>query len=575
MLQRLFDKMPRLTPGHKRAAFILMIIVLLGTVVRVSDLTYRTMTHIEIYVPGIDLPAGLSIPAPRLTLRQTLSGLLVYEEPHPPGHYIFMLGWVKLLGSGILALRLPSVIFGVASIPLLYVVGARERGPASALLAAGMLAFNGYHVFWSQLSKMYILACLLGLLSTLLLLMSAKGGTGRRQLRLHILYSGATLLGLATSHYFWFLLIVHVVWVLIHIRPGSNMPGLLRVQFAIMIIGSPLFALAVFQSRRTSYLNPNILKGLSQYLQFGILFQPDYNAEPPGLFSALGRSTLAVTGFLVLVMGLASDKKKRDEPVRTTSTVGPWSLAIALSGLFAVLLTLLAAKALTGLDAKYALLVVASSVVPIGLTVTYIVAARYWRDLQRPLADLKDKTPGWLPTSLSSLLAVLPVALLVLISPATNLVTPRGLLLFVPYLLLVLASGLVALVQKSRYWLVLAAMLIALHPLSIRYYRHSFHEHPTDYQALAEQWIPKIEDSDLIFVEPHWVTTPIFYYLNGDEYHFVGWSYEEALRSAPGPRVWVLSFEGLPENEGLEHALTGYQPTRTIEALGIKAELYE
>ena len=71
-------------------------------------------------------------------------------------------------------------------------------------LAAGLLAFNGHHVFWSQLAKMYSMACFLGLLSTVLLILASKDGA--RRLVFQFLYSGATLIGLATTVYFWPLL---------------------------------------------------------------------------------------------------------------------------------------------------------------------------------------------------------------------------------------------------------------------------------------------------------------------------------------------------------------------------------
>ena len=51
------------------------------------------MTHIEISVPGIHLPEGMAIPEARLTVRDTLVGLISYAEPHPPGYYLFMLAW--------------------------------------------------------------------------------------------------------------------------------------------------------------------------------------------------------------------------------------------------------------------------------------------------------------------------------------------------------------------------------------------------------------------------------------------------------------------------------------------------
>src|SRR5512135_2934663 len=179
------------------------IIILLGALLRVQDLTEKTIAHIEIYIPGIQLPSGLSDPNPRLSLRDTLIGVMVDGEPHPPAYYIFMLGWTRLFGTGILALRLPSVLFGVGSIILIGLLGLLERDKWTGILAAGMLALNGHQVFWSQTAKMYSLGCFLGLLSTVLLLLAYRQRSWQRVLQ--AAYLLVTLAGLTTVVYFWLL----------------------------------------------------------------------------------------------------------------------------------------------------------------------------------------------------------------------------------------------------------------------------------------------------------------------------------------------------------------------------------
>jgi hypothetical protein len=151
----------------------------------------------------------------------------------------------------------------------------------------------------------------------------------------------------------------------------------------------------------------------------------------------------------------------------------------------------------------------------------------------------------------------------------------RGVLLYTPYLMLVLSKGLLALVRRTRLWIVVAAILAVIHPLSIVHYRHSNHEHPTDYKSLAERWMPMIEDNDLIFVQRHWATTPMFYYLARDRYFLVGANYAEEINRHPDSRVWVLSLEGIPMSSQMEKALQEYAQEKKLEALGIWTELYD
>ena len=154
--------------------------VLIGLAVRLFELDKRGMTHIEIYVPGIELPAGRTNPSPRLTVPALLRSMIGSEVPHPPGYYLLMLGWAKITGTDLWWLRFPSVIFGTACILLIFLIARQEKGTYPGLLAALLIALNGQQVFWSQLAKNYILAEFVGLAATLMLLIAYKGANWER-----------------------------------------------------------------------------------------------------------------------------------------------------------------------------------------------------------------------------------------------------------------------------------------------------------------------------------------------------------------------------------------------------------
>ncbi len=88
---------------------------------------------------------------------------LTAEDIHPPLYYALLAGWIGLLGPGPISLRLLSVLFGVLAIPALYVAGRRFLGPRGGLLAAGLLAINPLHVYYSQEVRMYGLVALLSI----------------------------------------------------------------------------------------------------------------------------------------------------------------------------------------------------------------------------------------------------------------------------------------------------------------------------------------------------------------------------------------------------------------------------
>ena len=72
---------------------------------------------------------------------------------HPPLYYLILNGWVSLFGSGELAIRVPSIIFGILTVYVVY----KMAGKIPALL----LATSGLHVYYSQEARMYAMATFL------------------------------------------------------------------------------------------------------------------------------------------------------------------------------------------------------------------------------------------------------------------------------------------------------------------------------------------------------------------------------------------------------------------------------
>ena len=80
-------------------------------------------------------------------------------------YFLLMRGWIHLGGSEAW-LRLPSALFGIASVPVMYTLARKFVAGGPALAAAALLAFSPTHVYYSQEARSYTLAILLVLLST-------------------------------------------------------------------------------------------------------------------------------------------------------------------------------------------------------------------------------------------------------------------------------------------------------------------------------------------------------------------------------------------------------------------------
>lgn len=77
---------------------------------------------------------------------------------------------ISVFGDEPWALRLPSALFGVAAIPLLYVLGRSVTNKIEAAAAAVMLTFSYHHIWFSQNARGYTLLLVCVLLSTLALI---------------------------------------------------------------------------------------------------------------------------------------------------------------------------------------------------------------------------------------------------------------------------------------------------------------------------------------------------------------------------------------------------------------------
>ena len=91
-------------------------------------------------------------------------------DPHPPFYYLLLDGWVRLFGTGEVAVRSLSVLFSVASIPVLYAVATRLYDRSVGIIAALLFALSPFYIWYAQETRMYALATFLTLVSFYLLL---------------------------------------------------------------------------------------------------------------------------------------------------------------------------------------------------------------------------------------------------------------------------------------------------------------------------------------------------------------------------------------------------------------------
>ena len=130
-------------------------------------------------------------------------------EQHPP--LFFVLAWAseKVTGAGEMV-RLPSLIGGVAVIPVIYLLGVRTAGRHAGLAAAAFMALSPFAIFQSVEARPYGLLAFFAGLSTLCLLVALD----RRRWQWWVAYAVASA-GLIYTHNFGiFVLVAQAAWAL-------------------------------------------------------------------------------------------------------------------------------------------------------------------------------------------------------------------------------------------------------------------------------------------------------------------------------------------------------------------------
>ncbi|BDG04622.1 glycosyltransferase family 39 protein [Anaeromyxobacter oryzae] len=100
-------------------------------------------------------------------------------ETNPPLYYLLQRAWL-VLGDSPGALRTLPLVFGVASVPLVYALGRRLAGTGPALVACALTAISEIHVFFGREARAYALLTSASLVALLALarLASAWGASG-------------------------------------------------------------------------------------------------------------------------------------------------------------------------------------------------------------------------------------------------------------------------------------------------------------------------------------------------------------------------------------------------------------
>ena len=190
-----------LSPRTWPAWWPLAALTLLAAVIRLATLGEQSFWYDEAFTPVHVLHPSLWA-----TLRS-----VVHTENTPPLWYVIAWADARVLGTGEVALRLPSALAGIATVPVAWAIGRELTGErATAIATAAFVAVNPIMVWYSQEARAYELFVLTAALAMWCFVRALHEPSSRRMWTFAL--AGALAL---LSHYFAvFLLAPMVVWLL-------------------------------------------------------------------------------------------------------------------------------------------------------------------------------------------------------------------------------------------------------------------------------------------------------------------------------------------------------------------------
>jgi len=222
-----------LTPGLP-----LITLCIIGCILRVFNLDHQSMWFDEI--------ASL-VSAQQPTVIEVVKTTLVTERM-PPLYPLCLHFWTSIFGYSEFALRIPSVLFGILSIPVLYLLTTTLFNKRVALIASFLLVVSPFHIWYSQEARGFTLTVLLNLLSVFFFLkiIDNKNSASHKS---YLPYFATTCCALYTNYLVFFTLVAQNVVFLYHfIKNKPSIRSWLIVQTSLILLCMlPLLTLFVKQ----------------------------------------------------------------------------------------------------------------------------------------------------------------------------------------------------------------------------------------------------------------------------------------------------------------------------------------
>jgi 4-amino-4-deoxy-L-arabinose transferase-like glycosyltransferase len=234
--------------------------------------------------------------------------LIPETESTPPLYYVLAWLWAQLFGTGEEGLRSLSAVAGAATVPVGYLAGARLLDRRTGVIAAALLTFNPFLVWFAQEARAYalmVLLCTIGLHQFLVWLQERRSSA-------LVGWGIASALALATHYYAALMIGAELGWMLF-VAPRAWR----RIALAttpVLVAAGALLPLAIAQRHNRLAVplaeeSSTILRTLQVPKQFAVGFD-----APLETLASIACLLLALAGAALLITSRSRADRDRVAP---------------------------------------------------------------------------------------------------------------------------------------------------------------------------------------------------------------------------------------------------------------------
>lgn len=222
-------------PTHSAVLLTLAGLTALGVAIRLGGIGVQSYHHDEV------ITAARVIPGSFFHMLSAVKS----SESNPPLYYVLAWAWAKLFGTGEAGLRSLSALFGIATIPVVYLIGRQLASVRAGLIGAAIVAVNPMLIWYSQEARSYALLVFFGAVALYFFVRALETRDG------HDLAYWALATAMAlNSHYFAvFPAVIEALWLLVALR--SRWRAVLPAVAGVAVVGLALVPLILAQTNPT------------------------------------------------------------------------------------------------------------------------------------------------------------------------------------------------------------------------------------------------------------------------------------------------------------------------------------